>query len=296
VKSYLEFNHAMKNTALILLLAASTVAASAQTPAKPAAPAAKPATHTAKPATTAAKPATPATKPATTAAKLPFGVPAPNVPAVRTLKKTAFSLQYQEIKIGTGADAEPNKVYKIYYTGWRAADGVKFDSTDDHRAPVKDKDGKPVMDENGKPKLGDAEPMQFPQGMGRLIPGFDQGFSGMKIGGKRRLFIPWQLAYGTHEIPDHGPDHPGIPAKSDLIFDVELVGITDLPAQPGRPGMTPGMHPQVARPAGAPPAQGAPAPTPAPVPTPIPAQAPTAAPAPTPAPAPSASPASPQQK
>jgi len=106
VKSYLEFNHAMKNTALILLLAASTVAASAQTPAKPAAPAAKPATHTAKPATTAAKPATPATKPATTAAKLPFGVPAPNVPAVRTLKKTAFSLQYQEIKIGDGADAD----------------------------------------------------------------------------------------------------------------------------------------------------------------------------------------------
>ena len=300
----------MKQTALILLLAASTVAASAQTPAKPAAPAAKPAVSaakpastTAKPTTTSAKPATAAAKPATVAAKLPLGVPAPHIPAVTTIKKTAFSLRYQEIKLGTGADAEPNKIYKIYYTGWRAADGVKFDSTDDHRSPVTDKDGKPVMDENGKPKLGDAEPMQFPQGMGRLIPGFDQGFAGMKVGGKRRLFIPWQLAYGTREIPDHGPDHPGIPAKSDLIFDVELVGITDLPAQQGRPGMMPGMRPQGVRPSGAPPAPGAPAPLPgsAPKPTnaPAPTPVPTPAPAPAPAPAPTAAPtpaAAPQQK
>jgi len=53
------------------------------------------------------------------------------------------------------------------------------------------------MGDDGKPKLGDAQPLSFPQGYGRLIPGFDQGLDGMKIGGKRRIFIPWQLAYGA---------------------------------------------------------------------------------------------------
>ena len=74
---------------------------------------------------------------------------------------------------------------------------------------MKDKDGKPVLGDDGKPKLGDPQPMAFPQGMGRLIPGFDQGFDGMKIGGKRRLFIPWQLAYGARDIPDPTQRIPG---------------------------------------------------------------------------------------
>jgi len=220
----------MKQPVLLLLLAAAAVAANAQTPAKPAV--------TTKPATTAAKPAT-----AATGIKLP-----PGVPPVRGIVKTAFTLRYQDIKIGTGADAEPGKLYKVNYTGYRAADGVKFDSSFDHPGqPEKDKDGKPVLGDDGKPKLGPPQPMPFPQGMGRLIPGFDQGFGGMKIGGKRRLFIPWQLAYGIRAIPDHGADHPGIPAKSDLIFDVELVDVTDMPAQPTRPGMggTPGARPGV---------------------------------------------------
>jgi len=258
----------MKRIVLILLMAACTAAASAQTQPKAAAPTAKP-----------------AAKPATTAAKLPFGVPAPGIPAVKTIKKTAFSLQYQEIKVGTGADAEPNKLYKVLYTGWRAKDGVKFDSSADHPGPpLKDKDGKPVLDADGKPKLGDPQPLAFPQGMGRLIPGFDQGFGGMKVGGKRRLFIPWQLAYGNRDMPDHGPDHPGIPPKSDLIFDVELVDVADLPAPPARPGMG-GMPPGRPLPGGAvapkpgtpgAPATGAPAPgTPAPG-TPAPGTAPAA--------------------
>jgi hypothetical protein len=93
----------MKHSTLILFLAASIVAASAQAPAKPP-------TSVAKPATTAAKPS------ATAAAKLPLGVPAPGIPAVKTIKKTAFSLQYQEIKIGTGAVAETNKMYKVLYS------------------------------------------------------------------------------------------------------------------------------------------------------------------------------------
>jgi peptidylprolyl isomerase len=299
----------MKHSALILLLAASTVATTAQAPATPATPATKPAVTTAKPATTAAKPSAPAAKPAATtakpsapaakpaataAAKLPFGVPAPGIPAVKTIKKTAFSLQYQEIEVGKGAVAEPNKMYKVFYTGWLAADGRKFDSSDDHRAPLKDKDGKPVMGDDGKPKLDVPQPMPFPQGMGRVIPGFDQGFNGMKIGGKRRIFIPWQLAYGARGRP--GPDaaHPGIPEKADLIFDVELVDVTDLPMPPNHPPMG-GMRPMPGGPhpgaPGAPPQPAAPAPGATPNP-PAPGAAPNAAaPAAAPKPAAPATPA-----
>ena len=101
------------------------------------------------------------------------------------------------------------------------------------------KDGKPEMGPDNKPIMKDPEPLPIPQGLGRVIPGFDWGLAGMRIGGKRRIFIPWQLAYGEHAIPDR-PDHPGIPARSDLIFDVELVDVTDMP-QP-RPMMMP-PHP-----------------------------------------------------
>jgi peptidylprolyl isomerase len=172
--------------------------------------------------------------------------------------KTAFALKYQDIEVGTGPLAEPLKLYKVKYTGWLAADGKKFDSSEDHP---------------GK------EPIQFPQGRGRVIPGWDQGFEGMKIGGKRRIFIPWQLAYGA------AGRAPVIPGKSDLVFDVELVDVTDMPAQ-GMPGMPggPGGRPMPQRPAapGAPganppstPQPGAPQSTPPPA-TPQPATPPTA--------------------
>jgi peptidylprolyl isomerase len=279
----------MKHTILILLMAASAVAASAQTPAKPAVP-----------ATTKAKPAASATKPPAAVAgtvKLP-----PGVPPVPGIQKIAFSLRCQDIKIGTGAEAEPNKMYKVHYTGWISApgtpdDGRKFDSSYDHPGqPLKDKDGKPVLGDDGKPKLGDPQPMAFPQGMSRLISGFDQGFEGMKIGGKRRLFIPWQLAYGAKGRP--GPDaaHPGIPPKADLIFDVELVDVTDLPMPPNHPpiGGIPGGRPMPPKPGtpGAPPnpaQSGAPTTPPTPA-TPAAPPTPTA-PAASPAPAAPASPA-----
>lgn len=126
-------------------------------------------------------------------------------------------------------------MYKIMYTGYLASDGKKFDSSYDHPGPPeKDKDGKPVMGEDGKPKMGPPQPMTFPQGYGRLIPGFDQGFAGMKIGGKRRLFIPYQLAYGEKGRVGPDPAHPVIPPKADLIFDVELVDISDMPGPPNR--------------------------------------------------------------
>jgi peptidylprolyl isomerase len=160
------------------------------------------------------------------------------------LVHSAFTLRYQEISIGTGAVAEPNKYYKVAYTGWFAADGKKFDSSYDHP---------------------DKAPIQFPQGRGRVIPGWDQGFEGMKIGGKRRLFIPYQLAYGV------AGRAPVIPAKADLIFDIELVGVSDTPPA----GMMPPGHPQFSRPAGAPGAPGTPA-TPG---TPTPATGPQTPPA-----------------
>jgi peptidylprolyl isomerase len=212
----------MKYTVLILLMAATVAAASAQT-------AAKPATHSA----TAAKPAS--TAASATAASAGFKLP-PGIPAGTGPVKAAFTLRYQDLKVGTGALAEPNKMYKVQYTGWLAADGHKFDSSYDHRTPVMDKDGKPVMGDDGKPKLGDAQPFTFPQGYGRLIPGFDQGVNGMKIGGKRRIFIPWQLAYGAHGRPGPDAEHPGIPPMADLIFDVELLDVTEMSMPPNHPG------------------------------------------------------------
>jgi peptidylprolyl isomerase len=260
----MEHPHAMRHTVLILLLAASAVAGVAQTPAKPATPA----------TTTVHHPAA-----ATSAVKLP-----PGVPQVKGIVKAAFTLRYEDIKIGAGAEAEPNQLYKVFYTGWlgsngRPDDGHKFDASSDHPGPpLKDKDGKPVLGEDGKPKMGEPQPMAFPQGMGRLIPGFDQGFAGMKIGGKRRIFIPWQLAYGAKGRP--GPDaaHPGIPPRSDLIFDVELVDVTEMPTPPARPGM--GGMPGHGMPPGA-------------VPHPITPGAPGSAPAPGSTPAPNAAPATP---
>lgn len=288
----------MKQTVLILMMAACITTASAQPPAQPATAPTKAAVKTTNPATKdAVKPAVTVAKSTATTSKLPFGVPAPGIPAVKTTKNTAFSLRYQEIKVGDGAVAEPNKLYKLFYTGWlglngRADDGQKFDSTDDHpRPPVLDKDGKPELGPDGKPVQGPPQPMSFPQGIGRAIPGFDQGLAGMKVGGKRRIFIPWQLGYGTREIPSHGADHPGIPPKSDLIFDVELVDVSDMPAPPSRPGMK-GMHPMSPAP-GAPATPGAPpsAPGAAPKPPAGTAPAPSATPASPATPAPAAAPA-----
>jgi peptidylprolyl isomerase len=189
-----------------------------------------------KPATAAAKPAT--AHPAALAVKLP-----PGVPPVAGSITTAFSLKYQEVKIGTGPEALPFKVYKVFYTGYRAADGVKFDSPDDHREPILGADGKPEVEADGKVKMGPPEPLAFPQGRGKLIPGFELGILGMRVGGKRRLFIPWQLAYGTKDIADQPakdgqPAHRGIPPKSDLIFDIELVDVSEPP--PPQPPRTPG--------------------------------------------------------
>ena len=259
----------MKPFVLILLAAASAVAI-AQAPAKPA--------TTAKPAT-AAKSAT-----AVSGVKLP-----PGVPPAHGIIRSAFSLRYQDTKIGSGALAEPNKMYIVHYTGWLAADGRKFDSSYDHpQQPVLDKDGKAVLDADGKPKT-ELLPFSFPQGNPRLISGWNLAFDGMKVGGKRRVFIPWQMAYGALGHPTGDPKNPGIPPKADLIFDIELVDVTDIPMPANHPGMggMPGMRPMPGM-APKPGAQGAPA---------APAAAPKAPAAGAPAvPAAPATPAQPQSK
>jgi peptidylprolyl isomerase len=207
-------------------------------------------------------------------------------------QKTLFALRVQDLKIGTGAEAEPMKMYKVKYTGWRRADGVVFDSWDQHPTPVMGDDGKPVMGDDGKPKTKAPEPASFPVGVGRMIPGFDQGFAGMRVGGVRRIFVPWQLGYGSRAIPDRGADHPGIPPKSDLVFEVELVDIAELPAPP-HPNIPQGIPPGVpggpapprpatpgqpsTPPAGAPPSGSAPStpPPPSQPPTPPPSEKPS---------------------
>jgi len=135
--------------------------------------------------------------------KLPPGVP----PAAGKLD-TAFALRYIDTKLGEGQTANPGDFITVQYTGWLASDGTKFDSSYDRNAPF-----------------------TFPQGMHRVITGWDQGFAGMRVGGKRRLFIPYQLAYGDSGRP------PVIPAKSDLIFDIELVSASASAPGPPAPGV-----------------------------------------------------------
>jgi uncharacterized damage-inducible protein DinB len=128
-------------------------------------------------------------------------MPAP-VPAVSGKVVEFFGLRYIDVTVGDGAPAAPGQEYTVHYTGW-LRDGSKFDSSVDRGTPLK-----------------------FVQGRRAVIAGWDAGFEGMKVGGKRRLFLPYQLAYGELGRP------PAIPAKAELVFDVELLGVKDAAPQP----------------------------------------------------------------
>jgi peptidylprolyl isomerase len=178
--------------------------------------------------TTAAKPATHHSTASSTAAAATVVNP-PGAPKVVGVPKTLYALKYIDIKIGTGPVAVPHKWYTVHYTGW-LPDGKKFDSSVDRK-----------------------EPFTFPYGAHRVIIGWDTGFEGMRVGGKRRLIVPWELAYGELGMPGRGnPPEGGMPPKQNLIFDVELLGISDTPPESMLP------KPPAAPPAGS----AAPAPKP----------------------------------
>jgi len=108
--------------------------------------------------------------------------------------KTASGLEYWDIKVGTGAEAKLGHKVKVEYTGW-LTNGKRFDSS-----------------------VGKA-PYEFMLGAGQVIKGWDEGVAGMKVGGKRQLKIPSNLAYGAKGYPG------AIPPDSTLIFDVQLLDV-----------------------------------------------------------------------
>ena len=114
------------------------------------------------------------------------------------IESSSISLNFVDIKVGTGELVAPHKFLSIHYTGY-LVDGTKFDSSVDR-----------------------GEPIDIAYGAHQVILGWDTGFGGMRVGGKRRLFIPYQLAYGPNQ-------HQTIPPKSMLIFDVELMKVSDTP-------------------------------------------------------------------
>jgi FKBP-type peptidyl-prolyl cis-trans isomerase len=104
-------------------------------------------------------------------------------------------LEYFDLKKGTGAEAGPGKTVKVHYTGW-LTNGKKFDSSVDRH-----------------------EPIEFTLGAHMVIPGWDEGIAGMKVGGRRQLHIPAKLGYGEHGAGD------AIPPNADLVFDCALVDV-----------------------------------------------------------------------
>jgi peptidylprolyl isomerase len=109
---------------------------------------------------------------------------------------TASGLKYIDEVIGTGKSPSPRTMVTVHYVG-TLQNGTKFDSSYDHPG---------------------AQPYQFQIGAGTVIKGWDEGLMTMKEGGKRKLIVPPDLAYGA-------AGRPGIPPNSTLIFEVQLVKV-----------------------------------------------------------------------
>lgn len=111
-------------------------------------------------------------------------------------------LEITETRAGTGTEARAGRTVSVHYTGWlyhptsEGHRGRKFDSSRDR-----------------------GQTLEFTLGAREVIPGWDQGVAGMKVGGTRTLVIPAALAYGRQGAPG------AIPPNATLVFDVELVGV-----------------------------------------------------------------------
>jgi len=123
--------------------------------------------------------------------------------------KTDSGLQYWDIKVSTGDVATEGSKVKVHYTGW-FTDGKKFDSSVDAH-----------------------QPYEFTLGKGEVIKGWDEGVTGMKVGGKRQLRIPPALAYGEAGYKKI------IPPNATLIFDVQLLSTKPAPEPPASPAAPP---------------------------------------------------------
>jgi FKBP-type peptidyl-prolyl cis-trans isomerase len=119
--------------------------------------------------------------------------------AVSEIKTTASGLKYEDTKVGDGAVAASGQKVEVHYSGYldkSGAKGTKFDSSVDR-----------------------GETFKFTLGVGQVIKGWDEGVAGMKVGGKRTLFIPSDLGYGSRGAGGV------IPPNAGLIFDVELISV-----------------------------------------------------------------------
>lgn len=108
---------------------------------------------------------------------------------------TPSGLIIDDLVMGEGAEAAKGNHVRVHYTGW-LTDGSKFDSS---------------VERN--------DPFDFPLGRGHVIPGWDEGVAGMKVGGRRKLTIPPHLGYGAHGAGGV------IPPNATLVFEVELLAV-----------------------------------------------------------------------
>ncbi len=140
------------------------------------------------------------TRPPAPATPAPAAKPAPapqtSTPAAPQEVTTASGLKIQDLVVGNGPMAEDGMKVTVNYTGW-LTDGTKFDSSHDP----------------GR------QPLQFVIGAGQAIRGWDEGVKGMRVGGRRKLTIPPDLAYGERGFPG------AIPPNATLVFEVEFLGV-----------------------------------------------------------------------